>query len=384
MRCACRCSGRSPPACRSAPTSARDDVVLLDRVFFSPTPDYLLKVKGDSMRDEGIFDGDLIGVHRTRDARIGQIVVARIDDEITVKLLKIGKDRIRLLPRNPDYAPIEVDARPGLRHRRPVLRPGEAEPVSRSAHPACGVSAHDAAFSDTRFGCSPLSVRVAHDNFDSTAAARLNPCDPRPLPLPPTRLTTSKEHHDGREQEARPVRRPGPDREAVRQGLGDAHGRPRGRSRRGDRHRLADARHRAGHRRPAQGPRGRDLRSGILGQDHADAADHRRSARRPAAPPPSSTPSTRSTRPTRRSSASTSTTCWSSQPDTGEQALEIADMLVRSNAVDMVVIDSVAALTPQRRNRGRDGRPAARPAGAPDEPGAAQADRQHQALATAW
>jgi repressor LexA len=85
-----------------------DDYVLLDRVFFSPAPDYLLKVKGDSMRDEGIFDGDLIGVHRTRDARSGQIVVARLDDEVTVKLLKIGQDRIRLLPRNPDYAPIEV------------------------------------------------------------------------------------------------------------------------------------------------------------------------------------------------------------------------------------------------------------------------------------
>ncbi|KOR40498.1 LexA family transcriptional regulator [Xanthomonas oryzae] len=85
-----------------------DDFVVLDRVFFSPSPDYLLKVQGDSMRDEGIFDGDLIGVHRTRDARSGQIVVARIDEEITVKLLKIGKDRIRLLPRNPDYAPIEV------------------------------------------------------------------------------------------------------------------------------------------------------------------------------------------------------------------------------------------------------------------------------------
>jgi repressor LexA len=85
-----------------------DDYVLLDRVFFSPAPDYLLKVKGDSMRDEGIFDGDLIGVHRTRDARSGQIVVARLDEEITVKLLKIGQDRIRLLPRNPDYAPIDV------------------------------------------------------------------------------------------------------------------------------------------------------------------------------------------------------------------------------------------------------------------------------------
>jgi len=85
-----------------------DDYVLLDRNFFSPAPNYLLKVKGDSMRDEGIFNGDLIGVHRTADARTGQIVVARIDDEITVKLLKIGKDRIRLLPRNPDYAPIDV------------------------------------------------------------------------------------------------------------------------------------------------------------------------------------------------------------------------------------------------------------------------------------
>ena len=85
-----------------------DDYVLLDRNIFFPSPDYLLKVKGDSMRDEGIFDGDLIGVHRTPEAHSGQIVVARIDDEITVKLLKIGKDRIRLLPRNPDYQPIEV------------------------------------------------------------------------------------------------------------------------------------------------------------------------------------------------------------------------------------------------------------------------------------
>jgi repressor LexA len=85
-----------------------DSYVLLDRVFFSPAPDYLLKVKGDSMRDEGIFDGDLIGVHRTRDARSGQIVVARVDDEITVKLLKVSQERIRLLPRNPDFAPIDV------------------------------------------------------------------------------------------------------------------------------------------------------------------------------------------------------------------------------------------------------------------------------------
>jgi repressor LexA len=91
-----------------ADVGASEQMLILDRVLFSPAPDYLLKVKGDSMRDEGIFDGDLIGVHRTRDAHSGQIVVARIDDEITVKLLKVGKDRIRLLPRNPDYAPIEV------------------------------------------------------------------------------------------------------------------------------------------------------------------------------------------------------------------------------------------------------------------------------------
>ena len=97
------------PIGADAPQSLEaDDYLLLDRVLISPAPDYLLKVKGDSMRDEGIFDGDLIGVHRTGDARSGQIVVARVDEEVTVKLLKLGSDRIRLLPRNPDYAPIEV------------------------------------------------------------------------------------------------------------------------------------------------------------------------------------------------------------------------------------------------------------------------------------
>jgi len=84
------------------------ETVLLDRSFFFPSPDYLLKVKGDSMRDDGILDGDLIGVHRQSTARNGEIVVARIDEEITVKRLKIGKDGIVLLPRNPDYAPIEI------------------------------------------------------------------------------------------------------------------------------------------------------------------------------------------------------------------------------------------------------------------------------------
>lgn len=87
-----------------------DMSLVLDRSLFAPAPDYLLKVQGDSMRDEGILDGDLIGVHRTAEARSGQIVVASIDEEITVKVLKLGDGRVRLLPRNPDYAPIEVSA----------------------------------------------------------------------------------------------------------------------------------------------------------------------------------------------------------------------------------------------------------------------------------
>ena len=85
-----------------------DRHVLLDRALFSTRPDYLLKVKGDSMRDDGIFDGDLVAVKRTREARSGQVVVARIDGEVTIKRFEQTRTRIRLLPRNPDYAPIEV------------------------------------------------------------------------------------------------------------------------------------------------------------------------------------------------------------------------------------------------------------------------------------
>jgi repressor LexA len=100
--------GRVAAGLPIGPDLRSDDYILLDRALFSPAPNYLLKVQGDSMIDEGIFEGDLIGVYRTNEARSGQIVVARIDDEITVKLLKIGKDRIRLLPRNPSYSPIDV------------------------------------------------------------------------------------------------------------------------------------------------------------------------------------------------------------------------------------------------------------------------------------
>jgi repressor LexA len=85
-----------------------DQQIWLDRTLFSLKPDYLLKVHGDSMIDDGILDGDLVGVHRTSDARNGQVVVARVDGEITIKRFERGRKAIRLLPRNPAHAPIVV------------------------------------------------------------------------------------------------------------------------------------------------------------------------------------------------------------------------------------------------------------------------------------
>src|SRR5690606_30469145 len=76
--------------------------------LFPLRPDYLLRVHGDSMRDEGILDGDLVAVKRGSDARDGQVVVARLDGELTIKRLQLRGQSVRLLPRNPDYAPIEV------------------------------------------------------------------------------------------------------------------------------------------------------------------------------------------------------------------------------------------------------------------------------------
>ncbi len=84
------------------------DVVLVDRAMFFLQPDYLLRVQGDSMRDDGIFDGDLVAVKRTNVASNGQIVIARLDDEITIKRFEKTRTTIRLLPRNPDYQPIVV------------------------------------------------------------------------------------------------------------------------------------------------------------------------------------------------------------------------------------------------------------------------------------
>ncbi|MFI4969074.1 MAG: transcriptional repressor LexA [Lysobacterales bacterium] len=83
----------------------------IDPDLFRPRADYLLRVVGLSMRDAGILDGDLIAVHRTPTAEHGRIVVARLDDEVTVKRLDHRAGRLRLLPANPDFAPIEVDPR---------------------------------------------------------------------------------------------------------------------------------------------------------------------------------------------------------------------------------------------------------------------------------
>jgi len=83
----------------------------LDPNLFTPRADYLLKVRGLSMRDAGILDGDLLAVHRTHEARSGQIVVARLADEVTVKRYKRRGNLVQLLPENPDFEPIEVDLR---------------------------------------------------------------------------------------------------------------------------------------------------------------------------------------------------------------------------------------------------------------------------------
>jgi repressor LexA len=83
----------------------------VDPLLFQPRADYLLKVRGMSMRDAGILDGDLLAVHRTREARSGQIVVARVHDEVTVKRLRRRGNTVELIPENPDFKTIVVDPR---------------------------------------------------------------------------------------------------------------------------------------------------------------------------------------------------------------------------------------------------------------------------------
>ncbi len=91
-----------------------EDHYRLDPRLFRPSADYLLRVHGSSMRDAGILDGDLLVVHRTPEASNGQIVVARIGEEVTVKRLRRQanwRHRVQLLPANPAFEPIELDLR---------------------------------------------------------------------------------------------------------------------------------------------------------------------------------------------------------------------------------------------------------------------------------
>ena len=83
----------------------------IDPQLFSPKPHYLLRVSGMSMKDAGILDGDLVAVHRTPEVRSRQIIVARLDDEVTVKRYRQKGSLVSLLPENDEFEPIEVDLR---------------------------------------------------------------------------------------------------------------------------------------------------------------------------------------------------------------------------------------------------------------------------------
>ena len=99
----------------------------VDPDLFRPRADYLLQVKGLSMRDEGILDGDWLVVHRTREAKSGQIVVARLGDEVTVKRLRLRGRKAELVPANPDFQTLHVDL-----ERQPLEIEGVAVGVIRN------------------------------------------------------------------------------------------------------------------------------------------------------------------------------------------------------------------------------------------------------------
>jgi len=99
----------------------------VDPNLFTPRADYLLRVRGMSMRDAGIMEGDLLAVHKTDDARTGQVVVARLADEVTVKRLRRRGHAVQLVAENPDFEPIEVDLR-----RDPLVIEGVAVGVIRN------------------------------------------------------------------------------------------------------------------------------------------------------------------------------------------------------------------------------------------------------------
>nr|WP_217276996.1 transcriptional repressor LexA [Photorhabdus heterorhabditis] len=83
----------------------------VDPALFKPNADFLLRVSGMSMKDIGIMDGDLLAVHKTQDVRNGQVIVARIEDEVTVKRFRQTGNKVELLAENPEFKPIVVDLR---------------------------------------------------------------------------------------------------------------------------------------------------------------------------------------------------------------------------------------------------------------------------------
>lgn len=97
---------------------------------FKPRADYLLQVQGSSMRGAGILDGDLLAVHRSDVARNGEIVVARLNDEVTVKRFRRQGNKVQLLPENPEFTPITVDLR-----REPLVIEGIGVGIVRRGKP---------------------------------------------------------------------------------------------------------------------------------------------------------------------------------------------------------------------------------------------------------
>jgi len=101
----------------------------IDPALFHPRADYLLQVSGLSMRDEGILDGDWLVVHRTTEAKNGQLVVARLGDDVTVKRLKVRGRKAELIPANPDFETLYLDL-----DRQPLAIEGIAVGVIRNLH----------------------------------------------------------------------------------------------------------------------------------------------------------------------------------------------------------------------------------------------------------
>lgn len=111
----------------------------IDPDIFSPRPHYLLKVVGMSMKDAGILDGDLVAVHRTADVRNRQIVVARLENEVTVKRYKQDGSTVWLLPENPDFEPIKVNMRESRSGETPLIIEGVVVGVLRRGKTSTGL-----------------------------------------------------------------------------------------------------------------------------------------------------------------------------------------------------------------------------------------------------